>query len=59
MPTASDNVRLECETIKTAAGGALFQFQQGQRAIIRYSKKLPKALHNSGITEFELTGLFY
>ena len=55
---ANEKFRVDSDTSKTATGGALFHFQQGQWIHIGYrSKKLPQAVHNYGITKVELIGL--
>ena len=57
MSVTNDKSRFDSYTSKTAAGSALFQFQQGQWVLIGYlSKKLPNAVHNCYITELEMTG---
>ena len=57
MPNRSGYFRLESDTSREAAGGALYQLQDNQWVFIGYhSKRLPEAVHNYGICELELTG---
>ena len=50
--------QLESDTSHTAAGGALYQWQDNQWVLVGYhSKKLPPPVQNYGVTELELTGL--
>ena len=50
MPTAKDNIRLEIDTSKSAAGGVLFQFKQDQWVLIgNHIKKLPQAVQITGL----------
>ena len=58
MPTAQGYFRLESDTSREAAGGALYQLQDNQWVLIGYhSKGLPEAVRNYGVCELELTGL--
>ena len=58
MPTGTGIFRLESDTSREAAGGALYQFQEDGWALIGYhSKRLPDAVRNYGVCELELTGL--
>ena len=58
MPTRSGYFRLESDTSREAAGGALYQLQDNQWVLIGYhSKRLPKAVCNYGVCELELTSL--
>ena len=58
MPNGSGYFRLESDTSREAAGGALYQLQDNQWVLIGYhSKRLPEAVRNYGVCELELTGL--
>ena len=58
MLTGFGYFRLESDTSREAAGGALYQLQDNQWVLIGYhSKRLPEAVHNYGVCELELTGL--
>ena len=58
MPAGTGIFRLESDTSWEAAGGTLYQWQEGQWALIGYhSKRLPDAVRNYGVCELELTGL--
>ena len=58
MLTSNTKLILELDTSKSSARAGLFQFQHSQQIIVRYySKKLPQAVQNYGITALELTGL--
>ena len=58
MPTRSGYFRLESDTSREAAGGALYQLQDNQWILIGYhSRRLPEAVCNYGVCELELTGL--
>jgi hypothetical protein len=59
MPRASGLFRLYCDTSKTGVGASLFQRQDGEDRLIGYfSKSLPAAAANYGITELELSGMY-
>ena len=58
MLTGSSYFRLESDTSREAAGGALYQLQDNQWVLIGYlSKRLPEPVCNYGVSELELTGL--
>ena len=58
MQTGSSYFRLESDTSREAAGGALYQLQDNQWVLIGYhSKRLPEAIRNYGVCELDLTGL--
>lgn len=58
MPRAQGTYKLYCDTSRVGVGASLWQMQNGrERLIAYYSKALPKAASNYGITELELTGL--
>ena len=58
MPAGTGIFRLESDTSREVAGGTLYQWQEGQWALIGYhSKRLPDAVRNYGVCELELTGL--
>ena len=58
MPRSEGLFRLYADTSKIGVGASLWQLQDGkERLIAYYSKTLPKAASNYGITELELTGL--
>ena len=58
MPAGTGTFRLESDTSREAAGGTLYQWQDGQWALIGYhSKRLPDAVCKYGVCELELTGL--
>ena len=58
MPAGTGIFRLESDTSREAAGGTLYQWQEGQWALIGYhSKRLPDAVRNCGVCKLELTGL--
>ena len=58
MPRVDGKFRLESDTSREAAGGALYQEQDGEFVLIGYhSKRLPEAVRNYGVCELELTGL--
>ena len=50
--------QLYSDTSKYAAGGALYEIQNGKPKLIAYSRKrLPEATHNYSITELEMCRL--
>ena len=58
MPAGTGFFRLESDTSREAAGGALYQLQDNGWVLIGYhSKRLPEAVRNCGVCELELTGL--
>ena len=58
MSISTDKFRLESNTSKTAAEGALFYFQQGQSVCSGYySRKLTHAICNCSVTDLELVDL--
>ena len=58
MLTRSGYFRLESDTSREAAGGALYKLQDNQWMLIGYHiKRLPEAVCNYGVCELELTGL--
>ena len=58
IPAGSGYFRLESNTNREAAGGALYQLQDNQWVLIGYhSKRLPEAVCNYGVCELELMGL--
>ena len=58
MPDKVGRFQLYSDTSKYAAGGALYQIQNGKPKLIAYaSKRLPEAAHNYSITELEMCGL--
>jgi rhodanese-related sulfurtransferase len=58
MPISDGMFRLYCDTSKTGVGASLWQIQNKEERLIGYySKALPKAAVNYGITELELSGL--
>ena len=58
MPGKIGRFQLYSDTSKNAMGSALYQIQNGQPKLITYaSKRLPEAVHNYSITEFEMCGL--
>ncbi|MCG8430082.1 MAG: RNA-directed DNA polymerase, partial [Candidatus Omnitrophica bacterium] len=58
MPIPNAKFRLESDTSREATGGALYQWQDNEWALIGYhSKKLPEAVRSYSVCELELTGL--
>ena len=58
MPDRVGRFQLYSDTSKYAAGGALYQIQNGKPKLIAYSsKRLPEAARNYSITELEMCGL--
>ncbi len=58
MPNTTGLFQLQSDTSKIGCGAALFQVQNGvPRLCGYYSRKLPAAAQNYGITELELFGL--
>ena len=58
MPDKVGRFQLYSDTSKYAAGGALYQIQNGKPKLIAYlSKKLPEAACNYSITELKMCGL--
>ena len=58
MPNNEGRFHLYSDTIKFAAGSALYQIQNGNLRLIAYaSKRLPEAVRSYSITELELCGL--
>ena len=58
MPDRVGRFQLYSDTSKYAAGGALYQIQNGKPKLIAYaSKRLPEAAKNYSITELEMCGL--
>ena len=58
MPDKVGRFQLSSDTSKYAAGGALYQIQNGQPKLIAYSsKRLPEATCNYSITELEMCRL--
>ena len=58
MPDKVGRFQLYSDTSKYAAGGALYQIQNGKPKMIAYSRKrLPEAACNYSITELEMCGL--
>ena len=58
MPRSQGLYKLYCDTSKIGVGANLWQVQDGEERLIAYfSKALPSAARNYGITELELTGL--
>ena len=58
MPDKVGRFQLYSDTSKYAAGGALYQIQNGKPKLIAYaSKRLPEAAKNYSITELEMCGL--
>ena len=59
MPRSHGLLRLYSDTSKVAAGGSLWQVQDGQERLIAYhSKALPSCAARYGVSELELTGLY-
>ena len=57
IPTVKNYLRLESDTNRIAARGALSHFQQGQWVLTgQHSKNLLQAIHNYSITELAITG---
>ena len=58
MPNTTCRFHLYSDTRQLATGSALYQIQNGKPKLIMYaSKRLPEAIRNYSITEFELHGL--
>ena len=58
MVSGNGFFRLESDTSRTAAGATLYQWQNNEWVLVGYhSKRLPDAVGNYRVTEFELTGL--
>ena len=58
MPNETGRFHLYSDMSKFAAGGALYQIQNGKPKLIAYvSKRLPEAAKSYSITEIELCGL--
>ena len=52
MPAGNSIFCLESDTSREAAGGTLYQWQDGQWTLIGYhSKRLPDAIQNYGVCE--------
>ena len=58
MVSGNGFFRLESDTSRTAARATLYQWQNNEWVlVVSYSKGLPDAVCNYGVTELELTGL--
>ena len=58
MVSGNGFFRLESDTSRTAVGATLYQWQNNEWVLVGYySKRLPDAVRNYGVTELELTGL--
>ena len=58
MPNSTGLFRLYCDTSRIATGASLWQIQNNkERCVGYYSKRLPPARKNYGVSELELTGM--
>ena len=59
MPNQTGKFRFESNTSREGVVGTLYQLQDNNWLLIGYhSKNLPDTVHNYGVAELELTGLY-